>query len=252
MLRTRLTEMFCLERPIVLAPLGAGATSAHLASAVSEAGGLGMFGGTHPRRADWVREQSALMRARTRRPWGVGFITWSIPAAEAGFQACLDERIPIVAFSFGDPTPYVTQAKAGGARVLCQVQTIESARVALAISDAYKKCIVESDGQDTVFTSVYDIMYAQRFPEGIAGRARVNRFTREWHGREAEVRQRREELAAQVPARSVLERDPEVHPIWMGQSAGAVPGVRSVSEVIAALCDDAERLLRERARTLLA
>jgi nitronate monooxygenase len=122
---------------------------------------------------------------------------------------------------------------------------------AVEVAESYKKCIVESDGHNTIFTRVFDILYNLRFPEGIAGRARVNRVTREWHGREEEVRQRRDELAAQIPMRPPLERDPEVHPIWMGQSAGSVHGVRSVAEVVADLCDGAERLLRERSRTLV-
>jgi nitronate monooxygenase len=255
--------------------------------------------------------------------WGAGFITWMIPGVEANFQTCLDEHVPTLAFSFGDPTQYIARAKAAGAKVMCQVQSIESLRIALAagvdvvvaqgneagghtgqlgtlpflaqaleiagktpviasggigsgralaavlaagaegawigtpllatheaieVADTYKKCIVESDGEDTVFTRVYDIMYDLRFPDGIAGRARINRFTREWHGRETEVRERREELAALVPFRPPLQRDPEVHPIWMGQSAGSVHGVRSVAEVIGELCDGAERLLRERSR----
>jgi hypothetical protein len=50
------------------------------------------------------------------------------------------------------------------------------------VADSYKKCIVESDGQDTIFTRVFDIMYNLKFPDEIAGRARVNSVTREWHG----------------------------------------------------------------------
>jgi nitronate monooxygenase len=326
MLKTRLTELFGVERPIVLAPMANGATSRHLAAAVSAAGGLGLFGGIHPGGPEWVREQIRFVRSRAKAPWGVGFITWMIPNLEANFQTCLDERVPVIAFSFGDPTQYMARAKTAGAKVLCQVQTIESARVALdagadvlvaqgneagghtgqlstlpflaqvldiagktpviasggignsralaavlaagaegawigtpllatheavEVADTYKKCIVESDGQDTVFTRVFDIMYNQRWPDGIAGRARVNRVTQEWHGREEEVRKRREELAARTPNRPPLERDPEVHPIWMGQSAGSVHGVRSVAEVITEICDGAERLLRERARSLV-
>jgi hypothetical protein len=52
---------------------------------------------------------------------------------------------------------------------------------------------------------------------------------------------RREELAALFPFRPPLQRDPDVGPIWMGQSAGSVHGVRSVAEVIGELCDSAER-----------
>lgn len=326
MLRTRLTDLFGLERPIVLAPLAGGATNGPLAAAVSEAGGLGLFGGIHPGGPEWIREQIRILRPRARGRWGVGFITWMLPSSEASFQTCLDEHVPIIALSFGDPTPYIALAKAAGAKVLCQVQSIESMRAALGagadvvvaqgneagghtgqlgtlpflaqaleiagdtpvlasggiangralaavlaagaegawigtpllatheavgIADTYKKCIVESDGEDTVFTRAYDILYDMRFPDGIAGRARVNRFTREWHGRETELRQRREELAALVPSRPPLQRDPDIHPIWMGQSAGSVHGVRSVAEVIGGLCDETERLLRERSLALL-
>jgi nitronate monooxygenase len=326
MLKTRLTEMFGVERPIVLAPMANGATSGHLAAAVSAAGGLGLFGGIHPGGPEWVREQIRFVRSQAKGPWGVGFITWMIPNLEANFEACLDEHVPVIAFSFGDPTQYVARAQATGAKVLCQVQTVESASVALKagtdvlvvqgneagghtgqlgtlpflsqvldmsgktpviasggiasgralaavlaagaegawlgtpllatheaveVAESYKKCIVESDGQDTVFTRVFDILYNLRFPDGIAGRARVNRVTREWHGREEELRKRREELAARTPNRPPLERDPEVHPIWMGQSAGSVHGVRSVAEVIDEVCDGAERLLRERPRSLV-
>ena len=326
MLKTRLTEMFGLTRPIVLAPLGGGATSGRLASAVNAAGGLGLFGGIYSAGPAWIREQVRFMRERTTKPFGVGFITEQIPQRIENFRACLDERIPVFAFSFGDPTTYVAEAKRVGASVLCQVQTPEAARLALdlgtdvlvaqgneagghtgrlgtlpflvqvldmagrtpviasggiatgralaavlaaggegawigtpllatheavAISEAYKKCIVESDGQDTVYTEVYDIMYELKFPAGIAGRARVNRITHEWHGREAEVRKRRAELAAQHPLPPVGERDPDVHPIWMGQSAGSIQGIRTVAEVIHGVCDGAERLLRERATTLV-
>jgi nitronate monooxygenase len=326
MLKTRLTEQFGLRRPIVLAPMANGATSGHLAAAVSAAGGLGLFGGIHSGGPEWVREQIRFLQALANPCWGVGFITCRIADVEANFQACLDEHAPVIAFSFGNPTEYVARAKAAGAKVLCQVQTIESARVALKagtdilvaqgneagghtgqlgtlpflaqvlemsedtpviasggiasgralaavlaaggegawigtpllatheaveVAERYKKCIVESDGQDTVYTRVFDIMYNLQFPEGIAGRARINSITREWHGREDEVRQRRDELAARNPMRPVLERDPEVHPIWMGQSAGSVQGVRSVAEVVGELCDKAERLLRERPRSLV-
>jgi len=326
MLKTRLTELFGLTCPIVLAPLGGGTTSGQLASAVDAAGGLGLFGGIYSGGPAWIREQVRFMRARTRKPFGVGFITEQIPQRVENFRACLEEGVPVFAFSFGDPTPYVAEAKRIGAKILCQVQTPEAARLALAIgadvlvaqgneagghtgrlgtlpflaqvldlagstpviaaggigsgralaavlaaggegawlgtpllatheaveiSDRYKKSIVESDGQDTVYTEVWDIMYDMRFPAGIAGRSLVNRVIREWHGRESEVRQRRQELAARHPLGSVFERDPDVHPIWMGQSAGAVPGVRTVAEVLQEICDGAERLLRDRSRAVI-
>jgi nitronate monooxygenase len=132
MLKTRLTEQFGLRRPIVLTPMAAGATSKHLAAAVSAAGGLGLFGGIHSGGPEWIRDQIRSLQPRGNRCWGVGFITWWIPNYEENFRVCLDEHVPVMAFSFGDPTQYVAKAKAAGAKVLCQVQTLESASVALA------------------------------------------------------------------------------------------------------------------------
>jgi nitronate monooxygenase len=71
MLKTRLTEQFELRRPITLAPLGNGATSGHLAAAVSEAGGLGLFGGIHAGGPEWIREHINLVRSRTNDREGV-------------------------------------------------------------------------------------------------------------------------------------------------------------------------------------
>src|SRR5262249_26085028 len=80
MLRTRLPELLGTARPIVLAPMASGATSGHLAAAVCEAGGLGMFGGIHRGGLEWVREQIRFVRSRASGLWGVGFITWWISA----------------------------------------------------------------------------------------------------------------------------------------------------------------------------
>jgi nitronate monooxygenase len=128
------------------------------------------------------------------------------------------------------PERWPPAVKAPGSVRRCWPRMKQSrSRTAIKVADSYKKCIVESDGQDTVFTPVYDILYDQRFPDGIAGRTRINKFTREWHGRETEVSQRRDELAALAPFWPPIQRDPEIHPIWMGQSAGSVHGVRSGS-----------------------
>ncbi len=74
------------------------------------------------------------MRARTARPFGVGFI---LPFLDAYGQddlprLALDEGVAALALSFGDPTPYVAAAHAAGAKVLVQVQTVAQARRAVA------------------------------------------------------------------------------------------------------------------------
>jgi nitronate monooxygenase len=323
MLTTRFTERFGLECPIMSAPMAlhVGGT---LASAVSEAGALGSFGGVTDKGSDWVREQIALVRSKTDRPFAVGFITAFLPAFEQHFQIVLHQRVPVVAFSFGDPASYVERAKAGGANVICQVQTLEAAQRALDLgadaivvqgneagghtgtmnllpflsrvlddapgvpvlasggiasgrslaavlaagadgawlgtallatpeaietSDARKERIAASDGQDTVFTTVFDRIAGLPWPEGIGERVQRSRFEEEWRGRDEELRERREELSAKV-AEARASDDFTVAPVLMGQSATSVNAIRPAAEVVRAICEDAERILRERTETL--
>jgi nitronate monooxygenase len=131
MLHTRFTEMFGLAYPVMSAPMGlhSGGT---LAAAVSAAGGLGSFGGTHPWKGpDWIRAEIATIRTTTDRPFGVGFITPFLSFTGPLFAATLEERPDIVALSFADPQPWLARAKDAGAQVMCQVQNYEDAEMAV-------------------------------------------------------------------------------------------------------------------------
>ena len=128
MIHTRICDLFSIDHPIISAPM-AGTATAELAAAVSEAGGLGLIGGTTGNNPDWLREQIRLVRNRTQKPFGVGFIS-SFPGLDRLVQVTLDERVPVVSHSFADPTPYVAAAHAAGIKVMAQVQKVSQARVA--------------------------------------------------------------------------------------------------------------------------
>lgn len=131
MLRTRFTEMFELQAPVMSAPMALH-TGATIAAAVSSAGGLGSFGGVVPTKGpEWISAEVSSIRAATDRPFAVGFITQAIPIVLPLFEATLAEQVPVVMFSFGDPKPWLEQAKTAGARVICQVQTLEDADLAV-------------------------------------------------------------------------------------------------------------------------
>src|ERR1041385_2990799 len=120
MIRTRITDMFGLRYPILSAPMAlhSGGT---LAAAVSQAGGLGTFGGIQPfSGVDWVRKQIAYVREYTNQPFGVGYITAFIPMFQNQFEAAIEAKVPVICLSFGDPQPWLKMAKASGARVICQ------------------------------------------------------------------------------------------------------------------------------------
>ena len=63
------------------------------------------------------------------------------------------------------------------------------------VPGAFKEQIARSDGQDTTFTRLYDLIGAGPWPRGVGGRVYNNRFVQMWDGCEAEVLFRREELA---------------------------------------------------------
>ncbi len=127
MLHTRFTELVGVERPIMSAPM-AMHSAATLAAAVSEAGALGTFGGIHRTEPpEWVTAQVEAIRARTDRPFGVGFINAFLGVAGDHFRAAVAAGSPVIALSFGDPSPWLEEAKAAGAVVVFQAQTLADA-----------------------------------------------------------------------------------------------------------------------------
>lgn len=126
MITTALTDMFRLQYPIVLAPMGS-VSGGHLAATVSNAGGLGLVGGGYGD-ATWLRKELSRAKEETRRPWGVGLITWSIN--QSVLELALSYQPDAFMLSFGDPRPYARMIKSAGCKLICQVQDVHQARMA--------------------------------------------------------------------------------------------------------------------------
>jgi len=126
-LTTRFTELFGVLHPIALAPMGGSAGGA-LAAAVSQGGGLGMLG-AGAGDPDWLDRELPILTAGTDRPWGVGFLTWSVTLKAIG--RVLEERPHAVMLSFGDPTAFVTLVKDSGTPLILQVTGLDEARRAV-------------------------------------------------------------------------------------------------------------------------
>jgi nitronate monooxygenase len=124
---TRLTGRLGVRHPIMLAPMDVVADG-RLAAAVSHAGGFGIIGGGYGDAAWLAREMDAAGDARV----GVGFITWSLARQPHLLDLVLERRPPAVMLSFGDVRPHAGKIKAAGALLLCQVQTVDQARQAIA------------------------------------------------------------------------------------------------------------------------
>lgn len=123
MIVTPLTEMLDLQYPILLAPMGS-VSGGRLAAAVSNAGGLGMVGGGYGD-AGWLRTELSRVSEETRRPWGVGLITWSVDRSIV--ELALSYRPRALMLSFSDPAPYGALVKSAGCKLICQVQDVAGA-----------------------------------------------------------------------------------------------------------------------------
>jgi nitronate monooxygenase len=123
-LNTRLTEKLAIEHPIISAPMAFAAGGA-LAAAVSDAGGLGLIGGGYGD-ATWVQEQ---FDEAGDAGVGCGFITWHLRPEV--LDAVLRRGPRALLLSFGDPRTYAERVHAAGIPLLCQVQTVADARLAI-------------------------------------------------------------------------------------------------------------------------
>jgi nitronate monooxygenase len=124
---TRVTRMLDIQHPILLAPMDQIA-GGRLASAVSQAGGLGLLGCAYGN-VDWLeREWAAAGNSRI----GCGFITWSLAKDPSLLDRALAHRPAAVMLSFGDPGPFAGAIREAGATLICQVQSLAQAREAVA------------------------------------------------------------------------------------------------------------------------
>lgn len=126
-MKTELCERLGIEHPIFSVGFGA-AAGPELVAAVSNAGGMGVLGGGASLPLPYLREQIRRVRALTTKPFGVNVILEGIE--EGPIEACIDERVPLLVFFWGDPRPYVEPAHRHGLKVAIQVGSVEEAAAA--------------------------------------------------------------------------------------------------------------------------
>jgi nitronate monooxygenase len=128
-LSTALTEMFGIDHPIVLAPMG-GVAGGALTAAVSEGGGLGMIGAGRGG-LGWLKRECGVARAATSQPWGIGFLTWAI--GPEAVDAAIDQSPAAIMLSFGDPAPFAETIRSAGIPLMVQVTTMDETARALDV-----------------------------------------------------------------------------------------------------------------------
>ena len=135
-MNNRVTELFNIEYPIIQAGM-IWASGWRLASAVSNAGGLGLIGSgsMYP---EVLREHIKKCSAATPKPFGVN-VPLLYPDIEKHIEIIVEEKVPIVFTSAGNPKTWTKVLKDNGIKV---VHVVSSSKFAIKAEQAGCDAIV--------------------------------------------------------------------------------------------------------------
>ena len=124
-MQTEVTKLLGIEYPIIQGGM-AWVAEYHLASAVSNAGGLGLIGAASAP-ADWVREQIKKAKELTDKPFGVNIMLMS-PYADEVAEIVAEEGVKVVTTGAGNPEKYMKMWKEAGVKVIPVVASVALAK----------------------------------------------------------------------------------------------------------------------------
>ncbi len=157
--------------------------------------------------------------------------------------------VPVLAAGgFGDGAGLASALALGAEGVLLGTRFLATDEVPMP--QWLKQAIVDSDGYDTVRTTVPDALTGRDWP-GAWSRVLRTPVIEKWLGREPELRRRRREVTAVFEAMDE-EKEPEDWLFWIGQSAGLVDDVAPAGEIVRRIVAEAEEILRDRLPKMLA
>jgi len=124
-IKTKLCDLLGIEYPIIQGGM-AWVSTAELAAAVSNGGGLGIIGaGQMP--ADILREEIRKAKQFTDRPFGVNLLLL-VPHIKELVDVVLDEKVAVVTTGAGNPGAYISKFKEIGTKVIPVIPSVALAQ----------------------------------------------------------------------------------------------------------------------------
>lgn len=139
--KTAVTELFGMEYPILNAGMGRFALP-NMVAAVSNAGGLGMFGAGSGA-PDLTRAAIRQIRTMTNRPFGAN-APLALPNGKQNAEILLQEKVPVINYSMGNGEWIIRSAHEYGGKVIASVTNVHLAQRA------------EAHGADAVIAAGYE------------------------------------------------------------------------------------------------
>ena len=134
-MKTRITELFGIRHPIIQGGMHY-VGFAELASAVSNAGGLGIITGLTQKTPELLAREIARCHEMTDQPFGVNLTflpAFAQPPYPEYIRAIIEGGIKIVETSGRNPEPYMPYLKAAGVKVIHKCTSVRHALKAEAI-----------------------------------------------------------------------------------------------------------------------
>ena len=138
MFRTRITEMFGIEYPIIQGGL-MWLARAELAVAVAEAGGIGFMTALSHETPDKLRDEIRKVRRLTDKPFGVNLTflpSLRRPSFPAYVQVCIEEDVRFIETAGRNPEPFMPTLRKAGIQVIHKCTSIRHALKAQRIGCA--------------------------------------------------------------------------------------------------------------------
>ncbi len=170
MFDTRVTELLNIKYPVFQGAMAWIAESS-LASAVSNAGGLGIIAGANAP-VDKIREEIRKTKAMTDKPFAVNIMLMSENAEELA-KVVIEEGVPVVTTGAGNPAKYIPKWKEAGIKV---IPVIPSVALALRMERAGADAVIAEGneagghiGEITTLCLVPQVVDAVNIPVIAAG-----------------------------------------------------------------------------------
>ena len=158
-IRTRITDMLNIEKPIIQAAMGWIARS-QLSSAVSNAGGMGIIE-TSSGELDIIREEIIKMRDLTDKPFGVN-VAQAFVRDPKIIDFIIDQGVKFVTTSAGDPMKYTALIKEAGLTVF---HVVPSLKGALRAIEAGVDGLIVEGGEGGGFKNPQDVASMVLIPQ---------------------------------------------------------------------------------------
>ena len=171
-MKTRITELFGIEYPIIAGGM-VWVSGWRLASAVSNAGGLGLIGAgsMHP---DTLREHIVKCKAATNKPFGVN-VPLMYPEIETIMNIIVEEGVKVVFTSAGSPKKWTGWLKEHGVTVVHVVSSsvfarkCEEAGVDAVVAEGFEAGGHNGREETTTLTLIPQVRAATSLPLIAAG-----------------------------------------------------------------------------------